>query len=341
MVTRREVLAGAAALALPAQRPEPEVWILPPPWPGDGRCLKEMASRDAEWQDARALVAGLGYWPWLLNQHFSDEELRAVFARLRAWQIGFGLETPVYKGSGWGYDGKPLDAAGAMTQFGLFEERFLRAGMPEPRWIAFDEPIYAARHAAPRHVEAADRLRHGADEVTRFVAMMRRSHPRVRLGDIEPYPALSVAEITGAVASVQRMCGEQRARGLDFLRLDVDWSLFAAGQGSWAEVRSIEQFCRRTKLRFSLIYWAAEEPRLSPERRADPHVWRDGILKQAAAYRSVGGAPDEVVVESWLHTPQHAVPATDSTTFTASVVALARAMGLRPHRNATSTTTGR
>jgi len=329
-VTRRELIAagfGAALIGKPNAW-APEVWIMPPPWPGNGRCLWEMATREDEWAEARSLAHGLGYWPWILNQFCSDEQLRTIFARLRAWKIGFGLEVPVYKGAGWGYDAKPLDASGAFSQNRMFEERFLRAGMPAPRWFAFDEPVYAARHPAPRHADAAARLKHGAEETAKFIGLMRRAHPRARLGDIEPYPALSVDEITGAVTSIQVLCKDARVRGLDFLRLDVDWSLFAGGSGSWADVKRIEEFCRSRRMRFSLIYWASEQPRLSPERRSDPMVWRDGVLRQAAQYAAAGGRPDEVVVESWLHVPQHAVPELDPTTFASSVVEFCRALNV-------------
>lgn len=331
-MTRREMLVAAMGCALvpgsgmAAQR-RPDLWIMPPPWPGDGRCLWEMVTRESEWREARKLIAGIGYWPWLLNQHFTDERLRTIFQRIRAWGTGFGLEGPVYKGPNWGYDSQPLDARSAFEQNLTFIRRFERAGMPPVRWFAFDEPVYAARHVAPRHADAAERLRHGAQETARFVTLMRGAFPKARLGDVEPYPALTVEEITGAVTAVQSICRNERVRGLDFVRLDVDWWLFASGNGSWEGVRRIEDFCRRNRLAFSLIYWASNEPRLPSPERSNPLVWRDAVVRQAEEYARAGGRPDQTVLESWLHVPQHAVPETDPTTFTASLIALHQALG--------------
>lgn len=329
-MTRRELLLAGATVALlgARSRAEPTFWIMPPPWPGNGRCLWELMTREREWEQARKLINGIGHWPWILNQYYSDEQLREMFARLRSWGIGWGLELPVYKGAGWGYDAKPLEAAGAFEQYSKFARRFSTAGMPTPKWFAFDEPIYAARHAAPKHDDAAARLRHGVDETVKFIQLMREAYPRAELGDIEPYPALTVDELTDSLTSIQSRCRDAKLSGLDFFRLDVDWSLFATGKGTWDDVVRIENFCRNHALRFSMIYWAANEPSLGPEQKSDPLNWRSGVLKQAAEYGAAVGHPDEIVLESWLHVPQHAVPESAPSTFTASVLALRDAMHL-------------
>ena len=288
-----------------------------------------LLTRESEWTQARQLISGIGNWPWILNQYYSDEQLREIFARLRSWEIGWGLEVPVYKGAGWGYDGKPLAAAGAFEQYTQFARRFAAAGMPTPKWFALDEPIYAARHAAPKYDDAVSRLRHGVDETVKFIRFMREAHPRVELGDIEPYPALTVDELTESLTSIQSRCRDAKLPGLDFFRLDVDWSLFASGKGSWEDVVRIESFCQRQGLRFSMIYWAANVPLLGPEQKSDPLNWRKGVLKQADEYRAAGGHPEEIVLESWLHVPQHAVPESDPSTFTASVLALRDSLRLR------------
>ena len=332
-LTRRDLLLAGAAVALlgARSRAEPTFWIMPPPWPGNGQCLWELVTREREWEQARKLISRIGNWPWILNQYYSDEQLREIFARLRSWEIGWGLEVPVYKGAGWGYDGKPLDAAGAFEQQSKFARRFSAARMPTPKWFAFDEPIYAARHAAPKYDDAAARLRHGVDETVKFIQLIREAYPGAELGDIEPYPALTVDELTDSLTSIQSRCREAKLPGLDFFRLDVDWSLFASGQGSWEDVLRIESYCQRQGLRFSMIYWAANEPSLGPEQKSDPLNWRSGVLRQAAEYGVVGGRPDEIVLESWLHVPQHAVPESDPSTFTASVLALGESLHLRGH----------
>ncbi len=53
-------------------------------------------------------------------------------------------------------------------------------------------------------------------------------------------------------------------------------------------------------------------------------LWRAGMMHQAKVYREAGGHPDELVIESWLHTPDHAVPETSAETFTASALEFLR-----------------
>jgi hypothetical protein len=73
-----------------------------------------------------------------------------------------------------------------------------------------------------------------------------------------------------------------------------------------------------------MIFWSANQPRLV-KAGANPMHWCDGILHQAQAYRAASGNPDALIIESWLHTPEHAVPETNAETFTASVLEFLKA----------------
>lgn len=203
--------------AAEASAPAPEVWLIPAPWPGNGQCLRELVQRGDEWKTARSQVRGIGTYAWLLNVHHSDDDLRALFARIEEWKLGFGLEVPVVKAKNWGMP-DPLQAQSALDQLTGFTARFRSLGIGEVAWFAFDEPVYAARYAIPASgaalpsapaielfgrvkmdPDAAHRIAYAAAETTSFIAQMRKAHPRARLGDIEPYPALNPNEIETAV----------------------------------------------------------------------------------------------------------------------------------------------
>jgi hypothetical protein len=298
-----------------------------------------MITREGEWSATRERIRGIGYYAWLLNQHFSDAEIRDLFAKLRTWNLGFGLELAVLKAPNWGLP-EPLQAKGAFDQFQRFATRFRSLGMNRVDWFAFDEPIYAARHVIPasggkvppapgieligtvkQDPDAAHRIAYGVAETVSFVAMMRQAYPGARLGDIEPYPALNGDELETAIHGIQKACAAQGIKGLEFFRLDVDWDLFEQRKlGSWVEVKRIGDVCRARGIAFSMIFWAADQPRLASKNVATARSWRDGVMRQAQAYRDVGGSPDEIVIQSWLHTPEHAVPETSPETFTASVL---------------------
>jgi len=343
------VLLACAAVAGAGPARGPEVWLFPAPWPGNGRGLRQMVAREDEWPRARSLADGIGYWPWLLDAWSSDDDLRAFFAAVKRWDLRLGLEVPVVKAPAWGGDARPLDARRAFEQWRAQWERFRRCGMGRVDAFSFDEPVYAARHVIPAQeppgalpdapdrptaaTPARERIAYAARETAAFVQTLRKEHPRARVGDIEPYPALTLAEIQEAVDAIQRECRRRGVRGLDFVRIDPDWSLMGAGgQGSWVEMKRLETWCRQRNLSFSIIVWAAQNPRLPEERRADNGTWLAGLLAQGEAMRRAGVRPDQIVIESWLHVPDEAVPESLPGTFTHSVVEYARAFGLRPRR---------
>jgi hypothetical protein len=300
--------------------------------------LRELVQRGDEWKSVRGQVRGIGTYAWLLNVHHRDDDLRALFARLGEWRLGFGLEVPVVKARNWGMP-EPLQAQSAFDQLQGFTARFRSLGMAEVAWFAFDEPVYAARYAIPASAaavpsapaieligrvkmdpDAAHRIAYAAAETVSFIALMRQEHPAARLGDIEPYPALHPDEIETAVNAIQKGCAKRGVRGLEFLRLDVDWDLMEQKDfGSWSEVNQIAAMCRARGIVFSMIFWAANQPRLA-KTSSSPLLWRDGMMHQARVYAEAGGWPDELVIESWLHTPEHAVPETSAETFTASAL---------------------
>lgn len=294
---------------------------MPPPWPGNGEPLRQMLRQPNAWAQTRQFIDGIAYWPWLLDQHFNDEEIRALFAGLKAWNLKVGFEVPVFKASNWGGDAQPLEANRAFDTLQQFSARFRRFGMEEAAWFAFDEPLYAARHVVASTATPADRMARGVAETAAFIGMLRRAYPSTRLGLIEPFPALTFEEIVHGVDGVQQVCGKRGIQGLDFLRLDVDWDRMERGhEGSWGDVKRIEDRCRGLGVAFSLIYWSANEPRLTQAGKSSPGTWRTGILKQKAAYAKAGGVPDQIVIESWLHVPARAVPEDNPDTFTGSVL---------------------
>ncbi len=297
---------------------------MPPPWPGNGDPLRQMLREPDEWAQTRRYISGLGYWPWLLNQHFADDDIRVLFARLKAWNLKLGFEVPVLKTANWGGDAKPLDAKRAFDQWQRFAARFRPLGMEQVAWFAFDEPLYAARHVVPSAAPAGNRMTLGIVETAAFMGMMRRAYPASQLGLIEPFPALTVEEIVRGVEGVQHACAGQGVRGLDFLRLDVDWDrMERTREASWADVKRIEDRCRGLPIAFSLIYWSADQPRLAQTGQDRPSTWRAGIMKQKTSYAQVGGTPDQIVIESWLHVPRRAVPENDRDTFAGAVLEFA------------------
>lgn len=304
------ILLTGWACAVVAQTPaaKPEVWMIPPST-ADGQSLKELFARPDEWKETRARIDVLGYADHLLGKQFSDEQLRAWLPLLEQWHLKLGLEVGAVKP--WGITGRKTFAAQQPTW-----DRVRRLG-GRIHAVAMDEPLCCVRADLKRPAEYA------VEETAKFVALVREHYPEIRIGDIEPYPSISYAELIGWLDALQARLKSMNVRGLDFFRLDVDWCHFTLGNrlypGNWPEVKKLEQASRQRKIAFSLIYWAADYPRLSRLKLADDATWYISIMRQGNDYAFVDGSPDQYVLESWLPTPSHTLPETAEWTFTRSV----------------------
>jgi hypothetical protein len=167
---------------------------------------------------------------------------------------------------------------------------------------------------------------YAVEETAQFIALCRAKHPTYALGDIEPFPYFTVPELLGFVDALQARLKELGVRGLDFFRLDPDWN---HPKCLWTEVKHLEDGLRQRGVKFSLIYWAADQPALAHRGLADDSSWYAGVMSQMHAYDAAGGSPDELMVESWLSAPPKCVPETAGFTFTQSVRDFCRLRAVR------------
>jgi hypothetical protein len=312
-------LVACGAIAAPAQaqeaRPNPTVWMSPPSVE-NGRSLRELFEHPDSWRRTRSAIDVLSYADHLLHKQFTDDELRAWLPKLQEWGIKLSLEVGAIK---------PWGATGEKT-----------FNLQRPQWdrvqrlggsiyaIAMDEPLISARKDLKQPDEYA------VEETARFIALARQQYPQVLIGDIEAYPFLSLSDLTGWIDALEKRLAAMGVRGLDFFRLDVDWVTFTVrNQGSWKDVKKLEQFCRSHKIVFSLIYWASDYPALERRRLADDSTWYVSIMQQGYDYALVDGSPDQFVVQSWLNAPSRLLPETDEFTFTRSVLDFSRKFAKR------------
>ena len=288
--------------------PKPEVWMMPPS-AFEGRCFRQLFAQPEGWVETRSLVQVLGYADHQLNRQFKDEELRAWLPMLQRWGLKLGLEVGAVKP--WGTTGqKTFDIERKLW------DRFQALG-GRIYALALDEPLCCVRQDLKKPDAYA------VEQTAQFIALVRQHYPEVQVGDIEPYPFLQVTNLISWIDALQARLKELNARGLDFFRLDVDWNHFTIGNriypGNWPQVKELELACRRRKVPFSLIYWAADYGKMDSLKLADDATWYVGIMRQGYDYAFVGGAPDQFVIESWVGAPARAVPETEEWTFARSV----------------------
>ena len=298
------LLAVTGALAQPAAR-KAEVWF-GPPGAENGKYLRELLARPAEWAQTRSLIDVFFYADHTLDRNFQDGELRGFFSQLREWKLKFAMEFGAVKE--WGTTGEKVFRAQQPKW-----DRFIRLGA-DLHAIAMDEPLICVR----KRLNQPDA--YAVEQTADFIARVRKQYPKMLIGEIETYPSIPIPDHLWWIDALNRALEQKGVRGLDFYRLDVNWVVYnTQGQGSWREVRKLEDFCRSKHIPFSLIYWAAGYPALARKGLAADDTWYTQIMLQGADYALVGGSPDQFVIESWIGQPKHMAPENGDFTFTRSV----------------------
>jgi len=306
------LLAACAAAQTRAQAPQakPTVWMAPPSY-DNGKCFRALFENPEGWKETRSVIDVLMYADHRLQKQFSDDELRAWFAQLRQWKLKFALE--VGAGKPWGITGEKTFNAQRPAW-----DRVQRLG-GSIHAIALDEPLLCCR----AHIHKPDE--YAVQETANFIALVRKNYPEIRIGDIETYPSIPLPDHLWWIEALEQRLAEMGVGGLDFYRLDVNWAEFVVfDRGTWPEVKKLEQFCRKRKLPFSLIYWASGYPALAQQGLADDATWYVSVMQQGYDYAMVRGAPDQYVLESWLEAPSRTTPDTEQFTFTRSVLDFTR-----------------
>ncbi len=289
----------------PGGNVQPAVWMIPPSC-DNGMCFRDLFEQPDAWQETRSVIDVLGYTDLNVNKQFSDDQLRTWFPKLQHWGIKFALETGALKP--WGTTGeKTFNIERPMW------DRVERLG-GRIYAIAMDEPLCCA------HNEIHKSNDYAVEETARYIALVRKHYPQVLIGDIEPYPYIPLPDLIQWIEALEKRLAQMHVRGLDFFRLDVDWVSFTVrNQGSWREVKKLEQYCRNRKLAFSLIYWASGYPAMERRGLADDSTWYVSTMQQGYDYAAVDGAPQQYVIESWINAPSRCLPETGEFTFTRSV----------------------
>ncbi|MDR1963911.1 MAG: alpha/beta hydrolase [Planctomycetaceae bacterium] len=289
-------------------------FILGPPGTDESRAIRELAKYPEQWEHCRQYVEAILCADHVLNRHFkNDQELRELFLTFQKMKIPFQLEVGAVKP--WGKTG----AEAFQKQQGNWQ-RFLRLGATV-HGIAMDEPL----NCCDTHLKMDNALEYAATETAEFIALVRNKYPDWTIGDIEGFPALTAKQVIEWIDVLETKLNAKNVRGLDFMRLDVDWMHFVhnTGKGSWADLKRVEEHCRKKKIAFSLVYWDAGYNALAKRGYDDDLMWYVGCLQMMYDYIAVGGNPDQVVVQSWDNCPKTFIPDNAPFTFTRGAVDIA------------------
>jgi len=288
-----------------------------PPSYDKGSRFRELFEHPDEWKATRSLINEILY----PDQHFaqfSDEELKAWLAMMKQWNMRLGLDVGAVKD--WGETAEKSLPVGRQ-----YWDRILRLGGRIDA-MHMDEPLICARSYLHKSDEYA------VEETAKFVAGVRKHYPEVLIGDIEPYPSVSLKDHIKWIDALQKRLAEMGVRGLDFYEVDANWMNFQIQHmGTWQEVKQLQSYCRGRKLPFSLIFWPASYPWFkNGTNLADDNTCYVSVMNQGYEYAVFDpaspsqfpelipfkGGPDQYVIQSWEQCPSRSVPETGDFTFT-------------------------
>ena len=315
---------------------KPLVYMYVPPWKDNGENLREIVEKDNHWISTREKIDAIGYWPLLLQLHFTADQRTAFFTKMKEWNKLFVMEIPVVKGNDWCGPMTALDAKSAIELYLAQEELFKKEGMPEIFMFSFDEPIYAARHVIPTQIsnktleiddytysdDPKERMNYGIKETAKFIRDIRKHCPNAKIANIEPYPVMPLDELKYAFDGIQEECKKLGVKGLDSFRVDVDWANMYSGfyKGNWTEMKELCDYVKSKNTDFGMIYWASDMPYLDMKNIKYNTSWYVGIMHQGNILKQIGLEPDEYIIESWIHMDNNMTPESDITSFSRSIL---------------------
>jgi len=268
--------------------------VKPEPW-------RDICSRWSEWAPARARTEMLGSADHVLGA-VGAAELAACFSRIEESGLALSLEVPVLK--------ETADCASGQSCFethvGLWDN--FRALGADLRSLYMDEPFFAVRtYGAQLPYSDNDAI----NQVIIWMRLVREAYPHVQLLQVEPYPALSAADLNWWQRALHAACAATGTPIVDFFVLDHDW---AAPGWTYNGIRQVQAQSRALGIPFGVLFWASNQKNSTWDT-----AWRRGLIRQGRMYRRAGIFPDLYDINDFMSIPRATVPDTTLGTYTESV----------------------
>jgi hypothetical protein len=211
-------------------------------------------------------------------QPFVDAD---AFRKLADWGIGIGIEVGALYENGCDGERNYWRDAGVVI---LNVER--NGG--KVAFLAMDEPLL---HGGNKPIAGACNysLEEAADETAIFVKTVQTYYPEIIVGDTEPYPHYSVAQLEDWILEL-----ESNGISLPFFHLDVDIErVRVEAQDVTADLQELKRFCDERGIAFGVIF-TSNWTQASSDRDyyLSTMSWLE-MVKEAI------GRPNHIIFESW------------------------------------------
>jgi hypothetical protein len=285
------ITSGCAIVDSPAveaqvnpQAAPPPVWFAPNMGSAD---YAELFTAPDAWSATRAKIGVFEFY----TQNLRDAPCKIcgsntlqtfvaadAFRKLTKWGIAIAVEVPAVKP--WGCGAKESNVVISILQ------SVARNG-GNVSFLSMDEPLAGSQLLDPsgghgcgfeRDQTTAAVVRYGRDIHALF--------PRIRIGEIEPYPHYSVEQL-GEWVDALRRAGFNPA----FFHLDVDRNAVRVRHQNVAkDLKWLSQFFAKRNIPFGVILW-------SPA-KSDQEFY-ESIMEWARTVKSALGKPDELIFQNW------------------------------------------
>ncbi len=209
-----------------------------------------------------------------------------AFRKLNDWGITTALTVGAVKE--WGCTGtEEFRAANVAIQN-------VQANGGVVTFLDMDEPFMGGNYAPPGSKRCGYTMEQTADATSRFIKQIKTAYPNLLVGDTEPYPLFSVAELEQWTLALE-------ATGVTpaYLHLDVDmvWArerrLDVAG-----DLRALSRFFQERRIPFGVIFisdWTAA---------GSDRAYFDSTMAWVRTVNAAIGKPQHVIFNSWQAEPE-------------------------------------
>lgn len=250
-----------------------------------------------QWPSVRSVTGYLGYWDNLSDT--DNATLQTCFQNMNAVFLGLSIEDGV-----WGAVCSTGDACFNIVQPRIAALRNL--GAP-PILLRMQEPFTKCKFTS------GCTKTYIADQIARYMQLMRSAFPGIKIADIEAYPFNTYNELFADIDALNGATGAIGTARLEYFEIDHDWQ---RPDWTFAEIRTLKTNVNLYGMAFGVIFWNSP----APEDDTGDFDWWFFVLTQGGKYKDAGIVPDIYTVESWRHyIPHNTIPESDQLTFMGTV----------------------
>lgn len=251
----------------------------------------ELFTHPEQWAEARSRVNVFQFYAdnvadggpcSICGKNSLEAFIRAdAFRKLTDWGIAIGIEYgPIYPD--WDCTGNAVYSNAGKAI------RNIRKNGGTVTFLSMDEPLMYGQLDINGKRCGYD-VEKTASVTAGYIERLTSAYPNLSVGDIEPYPHFSVAELEEWILALE-------AQGVSpaFFHLDVDIERVRVEKSNLAaDLKALEQFCNERDIPFGVIItsnWTAA--------RSDETYFRSALKWTETIYAAMG-KPRHVIFQSW------------------------------------------